>query len=237
MGYGLRFENGSGGLTLSSEGQTYGYIGQATYVSILQPPTGVTLAESSGYSTYTIDWPGQIIVALPVKTNGGTALLDMQQSGSTWTITVHKGTGSLNSLGFDVEEATEVYVFGRPTSVSGWGVALYNQAGVLTGDLSRRPLTFDRYLTFAANVVNASFSGLSIPAVIGQATWYETVSLPYDSTFNDNRQYWGAWKWNSTLGILQRTTFQYYYDRSVDFIGGSTFLPAVNAIVMDASSL
>lgn len=234
MGFGLVTYNSSGGLTLSSDGRTYGYIGRATWVSTSQPPTGLSIGEN-GHSTYTISWAGDIVVALPIKTNGGTALIGKSQAGSTWTITVHKGTGSLNSMGFDVEEATEVYVFGAPVSAPAYGLVLYNSASVLAADMTRRPLTFDKYLSFAASTSTAAFSGLTTPAVIGIDPWEELTNLAFDATFYDNRTYHGAWKMGA--GVLQRTTFQTYFESSPDQQGASNVVPATNAILIEASGL
>lgn len=234
MGYGITTYNDSGGLTLSSDGRVYGYIGRATHVSTQQPPTNVNIAEN-GYSTYTINWAGDIIVALPVKTNGSTSLLYQTRSGNTWTILVHKGTGSLNSLGFDVEEATEVYVFGAPTSTPSYGMALYNASGVLTADMTRRPLTFDKYLTFPSNTTTLAFSGITTPAVIGINRREELTNLPIDSTFYANRTYKGAWRVEA--GTLRREWFQTYYERSTDQQAASVSTPMSNVVLIEASSL
>lgn len=234
MGYGITTLNTSGGLTLSSDGRTYGYIGQASLSSVTQPPTGVSIGEN-GYSTYTITWAGDIVVALPIKTNGSTALISQSQVGSTWTILVHKGTGALNSLGFDVQESTQVYVFGAPVSAPAYGMVLYNASGALSADMTRRPLTFDQYLTFAASASTASFSGMTTPAVIGANPWEQQTSIPFDATFYDNRNYYGSWKWGT--GVLQRNLFQTYYERSVDSWAYSNLIPACGAILIEANGL
>jgi hypothetical protein len=234
MGYGLTTYNDAGGLTLSSDGKVYGYIGMATYVSIQQPPTNVNIGEN-GYSTYTINWAGDIIVALPVKANGGTSILYQSRVGNTWTILVHKSTGSLNSLGFDVQEATQVYVFGAPASAPSYGLALYNASGVLSADMTRRPLTFDKYLTFPANTVILALSGITVPAVIGISRREELTNLPIDSTFYANRTYEGAWRLGS--GTVVRELFQTYYERSTDQQAASSVIPASNAVFIEASGL
>jgi hypothetical protein len=243
MSYGLTLVNNSGGLTLSSDGRVYGYLGRATHVQTIQPPgpmsgtLGWPSLADCGYSVYTFNWAGPIVVALPVKTNGSTAVLEMFQTGSTWTIHVHKGTGVTNAIGFDMQEVTEVYVFGMPTAATGFGVAVYNSAGNLTGDLSRKPFTFDRFLAFPASVGSASFSGLTVPAVVGMPHWAQYTALAYDDTFNDNRLYYGAWRWNSASGLLLRQTFLWTYERSEDFWGGANTLPATTAIVIEANGL
>lgn len=243
MGYGITMTNGSNGLTLSSDGRVYGYLGQATHVQTIQPPgpmsgtLGWPNLGECGYSVYTFTWAGSIVVAVPAKTNGTTAVLEMFQTGSVWTIYVHKGTGATNAIGFDVQEVTQVYVFGMPTAASGYGVAVYNSAGTLTGDLSRRPFAFDRYLSFAANVGSASFSGLTTPAVVGMPIWQQNAVQPYDETFNDNRIYYGAWRWNSTSGLLLRQLFLYTFERDELDIGGTNLMPATSAILIEANGL
>lgn len=244
MGYGITTLNSSNGLTFSSDGRVYGYLGRATYVQTFQPAGPMTgtlgwpsLVEEPGYSTYTFNWAGPIVAAVPVKTNGSTAILGIYQTGSTWTIEVHKGTGATNAIGFDVQEVTQVYVFGLPTTVTGYGLAIYNAAGNLAGDLSRRPLTFDRFLSFPSNVTTASFSGLTVPAVVGMPHWFNVISESYDETFNDNRIYNGAWKWNSTSGLLIRTLYLSSYERSENSYNYINSIPITSAIIMEASGL
>lgn len=234
MGFGLQTLNTSNGLTLSSDGRTYGYVGKATLVSTVQPPTGVNIGEN-GYSEYTITYAGDIVCAIPVKSNGGTALVYQNRSGNVWTIRVHKSTGALNSLGFDVQEATEVFVYGEPLSAPAYGLVLYNANGVLTADMTKRPLTFDRYLTFAANTTTVGFSGLTKPAVIGINRRTELTNAPIDSTFYANRTYQGSWRLGT--GTLIREVFQTYYDRSTDQQVASSVTPASNCVLIEASGL
>lgn len=242
MDYGLQTFNNSGGMTLSSDGLTYGYIGQATLQTVVQPPgpmsgsVGWPSVAEHGHSEYTIDWPGEIIVALPVKANGPTALIFQLQSGSTWTIRVFKSTGVQNAIGFAMQESTEVHVFGMPVSLPSHGFALYNTSGQPTADLSRRPLTFDRHVTFATGVGAASFSGMTEPAVIGLDQRYEHTSVPFDATFNDNRIAYGAWRWDTTNNLLVRNTFLSDFSRSVDAIGAASAVPATSAILLDLAT-
>lgn len=238
MGFGITTFNNAGGLTLSSDGSVYSYVGVASLVAVSQPPDGDISEGFAGYSTYTITWPADIIVALPVKTNGGTALLRQEQSGSVWTITVHKSTGVTNGVGFDVQEATEVYVFGAPTSVSGHGLALYNASGEVSADLSRVPLVFDCYAAFAAGTSTAPVSGLTTPAVIGIDPRYAQTNLAYDGTFYDNRLYYGSWAWSPAAGgLLVRQPFQSEWVRSVSQYGAANFVPATTAILVDVATL
>lgn len=244
MGYGITALNNSNGLTFSSDGRVYGYLGQATYVQTVQPEGPMTgtlgwpsLVEYPGYSDYTFNWPGPIVAAVPIKTNGSTAILGMSQTGSTWTIEVHKGTGATNAIGFDIQEPTQVYVFGLPTTVSGYGLAIYNSAGNLAGDLSRRPLTFDKFVSLPSGITTSSFSGLTVPAVVGMPHWFNVISEPYDQTFNDNRVYNGAWKWSSTSGLLIRTLYLSSFERSVNSYSYANDIPITSAIIMEASGL
>lgn len=232
MGYGLTTYNPSGQLTLSSDGYTYGYIGQASLVSVTQAGTGSTSA-SSGRSTYTIDWPGKIIVALPIKDNGGTTLLGMLQSGSTWTVYVHKASGSVDSRGFDIQESTEVFVFGAPVSASGYGMAFYNAAGDLALDFGRRPLMFDRFVEIAADDFSYSFSGLTTPAIIGSESATARTST-FSSPFWLIRNYRGSWRMNTALGRVDRVLHVYSYSRDSGSLGSFTTRPAISAVLIEA---
>lgn len=234
MGFGITTFNDNGGLTLSSDGKVYGYIGKATYVSTLQPPTNVNIAEN-GYSTYTISWAGDIVVALPVKTNGNTSLLYKSQTGNVWTILVHKSTGVLNSLGFDVQEQTDVFVYGAPLTAPAYGLTLYSSNGTLSADMTRRPFTFDKYLTFPANTTTLPLTGITVPAVVGVNRRRELTNLPIDATFFANRTYSGAWRIES--GSLRREWFQSYYERSTDQQAASVVTPASNCVIIEASGL
>ena len=116
MDYVMEIENEGRELVFSDSGLTYSYVGRAAFVGIT--PAGTSATDSgSGFSTYTISWPGPITVALPVKANGSTLFLNATQSGTTWTITVHKANGSFTELGFDVQEQTEVFVLDRKSVV------------------------------------------------------------------------------------------------------------------------
>lgn len=239
MPFGLTIYNDSGGMTLSADGYVYGYLGQATLTEIIQPPSGDVSLSECGYSTYQFTWPGDIVVALPVRPYGVTALLWQFRVGDTWTIAVHQSTsGAANNLGYVAQEATQVYVFGAPGVVpSDYGLALYSQTGQLTGDLSRRPLTFDRLLTFGANTTNAAFSGLTTPCVIGADPRYELSNLPYDQDRFDNRLALGGWRWNQSSGLLVRTLFQRTLERTTDQQGAQNAVPATVAVLLDAATL
>lgn len=238
MSYGLTTVNGSDKLTMSTDGYTYGYIGKATLVSITPPGTD-TVSSFAGFSTYTITWPGKIIVALPIKSNGAVCLLGQSQSGSTWTIKVHKSNGSSNALSFKNQEESEVFVFGAPVSVSDFGVALYSASGELVADLGRRPLSFDRMVSMAANVNTASFSGLTKPAVIGTEPTYITQTFDTGSgpTPWVNRIIGGAWRWDTASGLIERDSRQEQYFEDDGPIIASTNRPAATVLLLEANAL
>jgi hypothetical protein len=235
MPFGARAYNGSGALTFSSDGMIFGYIGKATNTAIQQAGTS-TIDAFAGYSTYTIDWPGKIIVALPLILNKPTALRSVSQSGVTWTITVHRGSSASDSLGFDVQEVAEVFVFGAPVSVSGWGLAIRNQAGDLTGDLSRRPLFFDRFVDFGDSVPSVTMTGLTKPAFIGaQPTWIRTTEMIDGSTW-ENREIIGGWMLEAG-GVMSRANI--LWNRFEDDGPWVTFSNknAVSVVVIEAADL
>jgi hypothetical protein len=234
MTYGLNIEAGLGGLTISSDGITYGYIGRATNTGVSQSG-GTTNNRSIGQSSYTINWAGDIVVALPIKANKTTALVNITQSGEVWTITCHAGTGTFDSFGFENQEATEVYVFGAPVSVSGFGLALYNASGGLCADLSRQPMTVRGVSSHAANVYDWLLpSGMTTPAVVGTPEDYETTSAR-DGAFWINRFY--SYGWTLFGGNLRRVPNAIRRLREDGPIGFDKVINAMNAIVIEASGL
>ena len=236
MPYGITCYNNGGQLTLSSESVTYGYIGKATHVSTV--PAGSTgTDDGNGYTTYTINWAGPIVVALPVLTNATTALLGMTQSGSTWTISVFCSGGSVDSLGFDTQRVAEVFVFGRPVSVSGYGMALYNAAGQLTGDLSRRPLANGQFIEFGATDVLRPLTGYTKPAFIGSDTTEVKSTAGPTGGLWTNRERSGGWLWDSGGTQLGRPTYQSLRIREDQISVNSTTRWPVDVIIIEANGL
>lgn len=237
MSYGLQCVNGSNELTLSSDGFIYGYLGKATWQSTTQPGTG-TVHSSNGSSTYTITWAGDIIVAVAVPFLGYACLLSMTQSGSTWTIKAFCSAGASNSLGFDTQITADVYVWGRPTSTSGWGLAIYDASGNLTGDLSRPPLSFKERVSFTSSSSSdtQTITSYSKLAVIGSPRLSQfTSSNVGGSTPWLNREWMGAWTWAS--GQLGRSFVLSQYTRDDGPGGNSTTRDACNVLALEANGL
>lgn len=168
MSYGMMLENNGNELTFSDAGHVYSFVGRATLVSVTQPGTD-SANSSAGFSTYTVDWAADITVALAVKSNGTSKINSVSRVGNTWTITVFKSTGTTNALGLHVQEATEVFVFGAPlpATTGVWGVFIFDDAGTLTGDLSRQPLTFKGRINVDAFTNWARPAGSYVPAIVG----------------------------------------------------------------------
>lgn len=235
MSFGLKTYNNSNELTISSDGLVYGYIGQASLSSVAQA-TGNSIVKTFGRSTYTITWAGDIIVALPVKTNGTTALISMSQAGSTWTITVHKGNGTLDANGFDIQEATQVYVFGRPTAVSGFGLALYNAAGNLSADLTRQPLTYKARLSIAANGIDWTPPTTTTPAIIGSPSDRNITSVS-EAPFFINRFQARGWQKNNSTGKIERNIFQQRWLKEDGAETAVDIIRSIDAILIEANGL
>jgi len=234
MTYGLNIEAGLGGLTISSDGITYGYIGRATNTGVSQSG-GTTNNRSIGQSSYTINWAGDIVVALPIKANKTTALVNITQSGEVWTIRCHAGTGTSDSFGFENQEATEVYVFGTPVSVSGFGLALYNASGGLCADLSRQPMTVRGVSTHAADALNWPLpGGMTTPAVVGMPQDYNWQATS-DGSFWINR--FRSYGWTLFEGQLRKQSYVTRRLREDGPIASVTVITTTNAIVIEASGL
>lgn len=235
MSYGAAAINGSGELTFASDGLLPGYIGRAAHVSTQQAGASAINA-FAGYSTYTIAWSGRIVVALPLQVGKPTALRSVSQSGGTWTITVHQGTGAQDSRGFDIQEATEVYVFGVPTSATGYGAALFDSAGQLVGDLSRRPLTISQCVNLADSAMTAALTGLTAPAFVGaEPSLIHTNEFIGGGTWV-NKIVNGAWMRESSAVITRANMLGTRYQDDGPLAAMST-RPAISVLVIEASVL
>ena len=234
----MRAYNDAGQLTLASDGFIFGYIGKAT-LSFVQQADTTGVDDFWGFSRYTITWAGRIIVALPLSLNKPRNLISASKSGSTWTIDVFSGTGALDAQGFGVQESCEVFVFGQPLSASGFGMAIYNEDGVLTGDFSRKPLFFDRILTFATDQISQSLTGITKPAFIGVETTWQRTTEPLSgggATPWLNRNLFGTWMTESGNLISRFSALQ---NRFRDDGTWPTFLlrPAVDVVLIEANGL
>lgn len=224
-------------MTLSSDGYLFGYIGKATWVSTTQPGTS-TVNSNGGFSTYTITWPGDIIVAVAVSgfSGSGTYLRSQSQSGSTWTITVFNTTTSTGSLGFATQVATDVYVWGVPTTPSTYGLALYDSAGNLTGDLSRTPLIFKDRVSFSSSDTSKTTSSYTKPAIIGSARMLQQTATNIGGSVPwRNLTYEGVWQWDS--GTLYRSFAQTRYNRDDGPGPVSSVTGDASVLLLEASAL
>jgi hypothetical protein len=241
--FGIQCTNASTGeLTISSEAYTFGYLGKATFVSSTPAQNVDSLSSTSGYSTWTFTSSGPILVALGLKSSGqtGVALLSMSKSGSTWTITTYDGgTGSVSpSSGgtYDAQNTTtDVYVFGFPGSLPAFGVALYNAAGTLTGDLSRMPLTPASRIALADSVLATTIPVLTKPAIIGKP-WYEQKTSSGSGVSYVNQGYRGMWHWTGD-NQLHRAEYLDSYENSDSGVTPSLFRGACTGILIEANGL
>jgi hypothetical protein len=233
----MTFYNTSDQLTLSADGLTYGYLGRASNASIVQPGTDPVLSKA-GYSTYTIYWPGDILVVLPVKVNGPTALKDVSQSNGTWTITVFKATNTGNSLGLENQEYTEVYVFGAPYPGVDSICMLYDGNGNPSGDLSRPPLTVKGILSLDGNPANTTWgaSGIPSPGIIGSPLGGRATSNKFGTTQWNNRTYGYGWMLDGN-GNIMRALINDTYSRDDGGISTYDYPLPVQAIVTSVAGL
>lgn len=205
-------ENNGNELTFSDAGYVYSFVGRATLVSVTQPGTN-SANSSAGFSTYTVDWPADITVALAVKSNGASKITSVSRVGNTWTITVFKSTGTTNALGLDVQEATEVFVFGAPlpATTGVWGVFIFDNAGNLTGDLSRQPLTFKGRINVDAFAEWPRPAGSYIPGIVGAPPGGSRTATN-EGGFYRVREFQVGWRLNNDgTAIYQELYLSRYY--------------------------
>jgi hypothetical protein len=231
------FYNASGGLTFSSDGVTYSYIGRATQSSLVQPGAG-SVSRSAGQSIYTIEWAGDIVVALPVKANGVTALLSTTKSGTTWTINVFKSNGTADSQALDAQEWTEVYVFGAPPAGASSVFMLYDASGNPVADLSRRPLTYKSLLHMNSGVIQWTPPALAtVPAVLGWPVDYKANTSRIGLTsFYNSWVYSYGWQLGAN-GVIQRNAFAIRWAQDDGGTSPVDIINAIDAIYADVSGL
>lgn len=237
MAYGMWIENNANELVLSDAGITYGYIGRAALVSVVQAGTGLVSA-TAGRSIYSIDWPGDILVALPVKANGTTEFRSATRTGNSWSIVVHKANGATTALGFDVQEATEVYVFGAPSAAAAapWGVLIYDDNEKVCADLSRRPLAYKARIVMSDPLVSWTMPpGSYVPAIIGNPIGGTRTSVRTGAV-HVIRTYSSGW----TLEASGELAILLYQDRREQDDGPAVAYnrrPSAAALLVDASML
>ena len=188
MAFGIKITNPSGELVLSSDTYFPVYLGRATFVSTTQP-SGVGSASTGtgtgGHSTLTFSYAGQIVPVLVLPSGFRGAIYACTQVGSTWTISASYTDGSTvtdltsPAASMYIQSAPTVFVFGFPLSLGGaYGMAIYNAAGALVGDLTRQPLVIRQRVFIPAAVNTASVPALTLPGIVGRATDTQINAFP-----------------------------------------------------------
>lgn len=231
MTYGISIVNGNNRLVLSSDGIVPGYIGKASLVSTVQHGL-----EDHGYSTYTINHAGPIIPVIQLVENRTVFLRSMSQAGSTWTLTVYcGGSGAFSTNGFETQFAADIFVWGIPTSVSGYGAAIYNAAGDLVGDLLQRPLIPRQKISWDSTTVSEAISGgITTPGILGTLQDFQRVVSGGGPTWTWSFACGG---WTMSSGTLTRVlpqTHRFVEDASNS---SSTVRRACRAILIDVAGL
>jgi hypothetical protein len=245
MTYGIQCVNNSGELTLSSDGMMFGYIGKATLLS-RSTWSGSTSTSQQGLLTYTINWPGPIMVAIGLKTSGsaGAAVQSVTPgTGTTWHISIIDATTTTEgpdttSRYYVPATASDVYCWGLPTSVSGYGVGLYTAAGTLSADLSRRPLMFASRIALADSVMTATVPALIKPAIMGQPNSAHNLSTNTHSGGTPwyMTGYTGVWGLTSSTDLYRGDILTSAYHDDGGGIAHAYHGPT-NALLIEANGL
>lgn len=246
MGYGIQCLNDSGELTLSSDAYLFGYLGKATFVSSTSW-SGDSISSQAGYSVWTFTSAGPIVCAVGLKASGqtGAVILNISQSGSTWTInvvdlaTTTSGPSGGDTVYYDQRTDTDIYVFGIPSSLPSYGLALYNASGNLVADLSRIPLApLVRVAMSSASVVDQTIPTVTKPAVIGDTKFRRNVVTSGHGGFTPwlSVGYIGVWEWNGST-TLHRNEAPTGSDRLESSPGGHDFRGPCSGILIEANGL
>lgn len=236
--------NSQGQLTFSSESQCYSYIGLATYVSSVQP----TINEA-GYSTYTVNHAGQIAAGFLLPLSGSTAIRirSMTQSGSTWTIVVQRGGGSVNGQGFLTEAGSfPLWIWGTPVNVSNFGLVTYSASGQVTADLAQFGMYFAGRADFGVNAESAVWTtvagfesllgGQIYPVCVTTAAGVKTVATGngMGGIYYDRQYAPRFWRSGSTVyrHFAQENSYQQYEPEPIPY-SESSYLPAQSIFLID----
>lgn len=242
MSFGLSIENANNKLVLSTDALLPCYLGRATHVSTQQPTQvgggpGPPL-EQYGFSTYTITHVGDTLIPfIRFQGNRSVQLLSMSKSGSTWTLRVYCGDTPVSSEGFETQYVAEVYCWGVPQTVSGFGLALYNPAQQLVADLTRRPLIIKQKIDLSSITNSVSLAaGITTPAIAGRlhdrrrnvsgGPVFWTVGLDM-----------GAWRLNSGTTISRNLVRAMHLTNETTQGTAVTTQRAVKAFVVDVAGL
>ena len=242
--FGLRVHNPSQELCVASDSITPAYLGKATFVSTTQPGTSL-ISSLSGFSTYTFTYAGSFLVPIvPLPTCAGAGvtgcsaiIASCTNVGSAWTITVHNSTGSLNTVGFDVEVApSAVYCFGQPVSSSGFGLNIYDASANLVADLRLRQITIVKRASLAAAATQFTMPAVTTPGVIGVPTDTSTSNVVVGPNWR-NRYSHRGWRWDTTGGFLQRALYQYDLELEGASAGTTNAINAIDALIVELNGL
>lgn len=234
MSYGIRAVNGSDELVLDDEGYLPAYLGTATFVS-----TTAQDFNDGGLSTYTIVSSTQIIPVIELSSTTQAAIVSYSQSGSTWTILVTASTvgAALDTRGFANQIVRTVHVYGLPSTPTGWGVALFDGAGVPRADLTRRPFAIARRVTFgtSAGLSSTFAAGIARPGIMGTLRDFYATSTASGIRF-DIRTY------SSVLSMSGTTQLQRVQDqrlRTLEDAGSASvsILPAAFVLLCELAGL
>lgn len=248
MTFGLQCFNASGELTISSEGFTYCYLGKATFVS-RTTYSGSAPSSRIGLMTYQFVSSVPIICAIGLKGNSfqaGAAIIGIGRSGNVWTISVRDLSNSTEGPSgggtFYAQRLTsDIFVFGLPVTLPPYGLAIYNAAGTLVADLSRRPMTIAARISMGTNVMSVSMPVMVAPAIIGfpSSSHTNSAKIGTGGTPWVNTWYEGVWTWGGgSSTALGRSDILVEYDNDdggvpvvVDHSPTSAILIETNGLV------
>lgn len=191
MAAGLIIRNDASQLVLTSDALVFGYVGQATRTATVQPTLAGGIV-TGGYSTYTINWPGDFIApVVKLSTTAGAGYIvgirNIVKSGSTWTITIFAGNNTYSQTDFlNQTTAAEVYVWGTPyaAGAGAFGLQIFDAAGVITADLSRQPLAVNSYLAFSNNATSAVMpASLTTPGIMTASSGFKIESVAASGSY------------------------------------------------------
>lgn len=236
MTFGITCYNNNGELTISSEAQALCYLGKATQVSYSHY-SGTSSSSQCGGSVYQFVSAGPVVAAIGLNSSGqaGAVITGMfRHDATTWyfnVVDLTTATEGPTGTTYQVPNtASDIFVFGTPSSVSGYGMALYDSSGNLTVDLSK-PL-----FTPIARVSMTGQTGYTFtlpttpirPAVVG----YPHISVN-THTSTTASHYSGMWTWSGGTSFGRAN---YLTDKSNDSgaISSNTTGDCV-AIVIEAS--
>lgn len=152
-----------------SEARGTRVLGQATYVSTLQP-SNVGGVWTGGSSTYTFASPEPCMFAVDCPTGVTVGVIDVKYENGVYTIGVYGGT-TQNSAGLDVQVPVTVWAVSMITSASSnYGLVMWNSAGQVTHDFGQANGTFP--VSAGDFYEPADITGVTRPVVFGNSPFY-----------------------------------------------------------------